>query len=222
MARPKKLSIGGSHAVEKDESEVRWLISYSDFMMQLVCLFILLYSVSSLDKGKMALVAAYYRASIGLGQPPIQEPPSKGRNLAVGDRPLVGAPQGRVDVPPDVQYKVEAVPGGWMVRFDDAVFASGSAELTPRLRSDLDVLVAHYRAYAGTVFVTGTAGPAPDDATGEGGVVMRLAQEQAQAVVSHVTREGLAGAFDVRFLQAAGRMVPAAQARRVEIFVRVK
>jgi flagellar motor protein MotB len=46
--------LGGGRAVGKDESQVRWLISYSDFMMQLVCLFVLLYSVSSLDKGKTA------------------------------------------------------------------------------------------------------------------------------------------------------------------------
>ena len=45
MAKLKKLVIGAPRTGDKDESEVRWLISYSDFMMQLVCLFILLYSV---------------------------------------------------------------------------------------------------------------------------------------------------------------------------------
>jgi len=43
MAKPRKIVIGAPRSGEKDESEVRWLISYSDFMMQLVCLFILLY-----------------------------------------------------------------------------------------------------------------------------------------------------------------------------------
>ena len=42
-AKPRKIVIGLPRAAEKDESEVRWLISYSDFMMQLVCLFILLF-----------------------------------------------------------------------------------------------------------------------------------------------------------------------------------
>ena len=67
MPRLARIVPGSGQAPEKDEGQVRWLISYSDFMMQLVCLFILLYSVSSLDKEKMSLVVAYYRASIGKG-----------------------------------------------------------------------------------------------------------------------------------------------------------
>ena len=67
MAKLRKLVIGAPRLGDKDESEVRWLISYSDFMMQLVCLFILLYSVSFFDKGRMARIAAAYRASVGLG-----------------------------------------------------------------------------------------------------------------------------------------------------------
>jgi len=220
VAKPKKISLGGGHAVEKDESEVRWLISYSDFMMQLVCLFILLYSVSSLDKGKMALVSAYYRASIGLGEPPIQEPPSKGAHLAVGDRPLVGAPDGRAEVPPDVNYKVDPVPGGWMVRFDTRVFEPGSAVLSPAVRASLDAIATRFRSYAGTTFVTGFAAPKPDDAVEE--APMKLAQARAEAVVFHLSREGFAGALDPRFLQAAGKVTVPAEARRFEIFVRVK
>jgi len=53
MAKLRKLVIGAPRGGEKDETEVRWLISYSDFMMQLVCLFILLYSVSFFDKPRM-------------------------------------------------------------------------------------------------------------------------------------------------------------------------
>src|SRR5260221_555528 len=52
---------------EKDESEVRWLMSYSDFMMQLVCLFILLYSVSSVDTSKAVPLAQAWRDEAGLG-----------------------------------------------------------------------------------------------------------------------------------------------------------
>lgn len=53
---------------DKDESEVRWLISYSDFMMQLVCLFILLYSVSSVDTSKAVPLAQAWRDEAGLGE----------------------------------------------------------------------------------------------------------------------------------------------------------
>jgi flagellar motor protein MotB len=55
-------------APEKDESEVRWLMSYSDFMMQLVCLFILLYSVSSVDTSKAVSLAQAWRDETGLGE----------------------------------------------------------------------------------------------------------------------------------------------------------
>jgi hypothetical protein len=53
---------------EKDESEVRWLISYSDFMMQLVCLFILLYSVSSVDTSKAVPLAQAWRDEVGISE----------------------------------------------------------------------------------------------------------------------------------------------------------
>lgn len=59
---------GFARAPEKDESEVRWLISYSDFMMQLVCLFILLYSVSSVDPSKAVPLAQAWRDETGLGE----------------------------------------------------------------------------------------------------------------------------------------------------------
>jgi chemotaxis protein MotB len=57
-----------SRPAEKDESEVRWLMSYSDFMMQLVCLFILLYSVSSVDTSKAVPLAQAWRDEMGMGE----------------------------------------------------------------------------------------------------------------------------------------------------------
>jgi hypothetical protein len=77
MAKPRKIVLGPPATREKDDSEVRWLMSYSDFMMQLVCLFILLYS-SSLDKGRMSRVAAGYRASLGMGELAAHETKSAG------------------------------------------------------------------------------------------------------------------------------------------------
>lgn len=53
---------------EKDETEVRWLMSYSDFMMQLVCLFILLYSVSSIDTAKAVPLAQAWRDEAGVSE----------------------------------------------------------------------------------------------------------------------------------------------------------
>jgi len=51
---------------------------------------------------------------------------------------------------------------------------------------------------------------------------MKLAQARAEAVAARLSREGGAGAFEARFLEASGRVVAAADARRVEIFVQVK
>jgi len=65
MAKPRKIAIGIGHAAEKDESEVRWLISYSDFMMQLVCLFILLYSrVKRTVKGRLKIGELKFRIPV--------------------------------------------------------------------------------------------------------------------------------------------------------------
>jgi chemotaxis protein MotB len=62
------LRLGPPSLREKDESEVRWLMSYSDFMMQLVCLFILLYSVSSVDTSKAVPLAQAWRDEAGVGE----------------------------------------------------------------------------------------------------------------------------------------------------------
>ncbi len=219
MAKPLKVRIGLGTAVQKDESEVRWLISYSDFMMQLVCLFILLYSVSSIDKGKAALVAAYYRAALGLGEPPVREKPGEGDKLQVGDRPLVGGRVGAADVPPGVEYRVQATPSGRLVTFSQPIFQTGSAALAPEVRLALDRAVRDFRPYVGEVAVTAHAGGPPGDALD--GDVLRLAQARARAVWEHVTREGFEGALDPRFMTATGRVTTReSEARRVEILLR--
>jgi len=66
----------GPPTTEKDETEVRWLMSYSDFMMQLVCLFILLYSVSSIDTSKAVPLAQAWRDEVGVGEVRVPSAPS--------------------------------------------------------------------------------------------------------------------------------------------------
>jgi hypothetical protein len=110
VAKPRKLVLGPPASRDKDDSEVRWLMSYSDFMMQLVCLFILLYSVSSLDKGRMNRVASGYRASIGIGDLAAHETKSVGDRLAIGDRSPLGGELGGGDLPRDLRYRIEPAP----------------------------------------------------------------------------------------------------------------
>jgi len=198
MARLRKIVVGAPRPSEKDESEVRWLISYSDFMMQLVCLFILRYSVSSLDKGRMARVAAAYRVSVGVGEVAAYERRSSGDKLAVGDRSLLGGSLGGGDLPAGLRYRLEPVPGGVRVLFEGPLFATGASDLDAKGGAAVDAAGAVLRAYAGPAKVIGT-GDAGTDADGLG-----LALDRARAVVARLVKSGL----DPRFVAAAGTPGP--------------
>src|SRR5579864_6415662 len=99
---------GPASGREKDESEVRWLISYSDFMMQLVCLFILLYSVSSVDTSKAVPLAQAWRDEAGLGEVRL---PSTGKTPNV---PLTSVDLGAAIH--EVQIMAGRHPGGGSLR----------------------------------------------------------------------------------------------------------
>jgi flagellar motor protein MotB len=211
MAKPRKLVIGAPRSGEKDESEVRWLISYSDFMMQLVCLFILLYSVSFFDKGRMARVAAAYRASVGIGDLAAQETKTRGTLLAVGDRPLLGGELGGGDIPRDVRFRIDPVAGGWRVAVDVPVFEAGSAAFTAAGGDAIDAAARTLRAYAGRAVVTATGEDAPEADP------LRLALARAAAVVGRLAQAGV----DPRFVQTSGQPLrPGGEPRRVTIELR--
>ncbi|HLY73880.1 MAG TPA: flagellar motor protein MotB [Planctomycetota bacterium] len=207
MGQLRKIVVGAPRPGEKDESEVRWLISYSDFMMQLVCLFILLYSVSSLDKGRMARVAAAYRASVGIGESAAYEARSSGDKLAVGDRSLIGGALGGGDLVPGLQARVETVPGGFRVAFTGKLFAPGSSELEERTAASVDAVARVLRSYPGRARITGSG-----DA-GHEGDALTLALARAKAVLGRLERAGL----DPRFLTAAGKPGPDARGTVIEI-----
>lgn len=125
---------GGEDKV--DASEVRWLISYSDYMMQLVVLFILLYSVSAADMTKLQAVSVAARDYLGVK--------ARGRHPAVDVRPT--DPDGRQPVKrslsdileeikekfggKDAMANVDAIPifEGIKITVRSAQFAEGSAE----------------------------------------------------------------------------------------------
>jgi flagellar motor protein MotB len=222
MAKHKKSHAHGAPHVEKDESEVRWLISYSDFMMQLVCLFILLYSVSSVDQSKVSKIATAYRASIGLGDPPGADESGEGTRLAMGDRSLVAGDLSGAEIPKDAKVLIEEVPGGWRIGFSEDLFAVGSAEILPSGRLLLDQAVPYLAAYAGRIVVTGTAGETPEDSLR--GDAARLAAARAAAATVHLAGAGL----DARFIRSVGGAAPttgeppAQRGRRVTIVLRVE
>lgn len=54
---------------EGDDSTTRWLISYADYMMQLVCLFILLYATSNPNEEVRKIIAQMMRERAGIHEP---------------------------------------------------------------------------------------------------------------------------------------------------------
>jgi flagellar motor protein MotB len=182
-------------------------MSYSDFMMQLVCLFILLYSVSSLDRGRMNRAASGYRASVGIGDLAAHETRTLGDKLAVGDRSRLGGDLGGGDLPRDLRFRLEPAAGGFRAAFDAAVFDAGTATLTAPGGDALDASARTLRAYAGRITVTASGEDASD------GDPIRLALARARTVVDRLARAGV----DPRFVTTAGKPGPGAARLTIDV-----
>ncbi|OHB72213.1 MAG: hypothetical protein A2W23_04000 [Planctomycetes bacterium RBG_16_43_13] len=115
-----------------DESTTRWLVSYSDFMMQLVCLFILLYSVSAVDEKKLSAVAEGRREQLGLYELKNKTPPPQG---------VYNPPTTRFNFEMIIQIgnpklakkmKLQNIDKGVRIFFDDTIFfEEGKADILP-------------------------------------------------------------------------------------------
>jgi len=228
--RPRPL-IGGSPP-EKDESEVRWLMSYSDFMMQLVCLFILLYSVSSVDTSKAVSLAQAWRDQAGLGEVKL---PSTGRKPNV---PLTSADL--TAVIHELRIMAGRQPGGGSLRLVKSnagfvlqlgygMFGRGSAQLDSQGNAAADLvaeLLAPLRDQVDGVDFVGHASVDEERATD-------LALDRAAAMLRRLTRPGRPNPLEGVALVATGRGTaePAADNgeesgrrlnRRVDFVVRLK
>src|SRR5919206_151567 len=53
------------HEEEEHENHERWLVSYADMVTLLMCLFIVLYAISQVDKAKFAALASGLSQSFG-------------------------------------------------------------------------------------------------------------------------------------------------------------
>src|SRR6476661_9892806 len=53
------------HAEEEHENHERWLVSYADMVTLLMCLFIVLFAISQVDKAKFAALASGLSVSFG-------------------------------------------------------------------------------------------------------------------------------------------------------------
>src|SRR4030081_2595881 len=54
-----------AHEEEEHENHERWLVSYADMVTLLMCLFIVLFAMSQVDKAKFAALASGLSASFG-------------------------------------------------------------------------------------------------------------------------------------------------------------
>lgn len=129
-----------------DESEVRWLISYADFMMQLLCLFILLFSISKFEVSKLQAIEKSYKLYKGLPLGPNVIPPGPNQERKVD--PTRDNPRGAMHV------VGRTVP-----------YQEGSAELLPDQMKELDELVQkHLIGTKNILEVRGHTSAFPEDA----------------------------------------------------------
>src|SRR5262249_44476771 len=127
---------------------------------------------------------------------------SRGDQLAVGDRPLFAGELGGGDVPKDVRFRIDPVPGGRRVALDVTAFEPGSSTLTPAGADALDAAAPMVRAYAGRSVVTAFGEDAAEADP------LRLALARAQAAAELMTRAGV----DPRFLTTSGQPRPSGEA----------
>jgi chemotaxis protein MotB len=115
--RPKK------HEEEEHENHERWLVSYADMVTLLMCLFIVLFAMSQIDKAKFAQLSAGLSESFGA---PITVMPGTTPEGSVLDG-LNGAVDIASAIPPDPQVQEAAV---------DAAAAAAAAERAQRIAAE--------------------------------------------------------------------------------------
>ncbi len=105
-----------------DESEVRWLISYADFMMQLLCLFILLFSISKFEVTKLQAIGDGYKKYKNIPIGPSSRPPADGTDIK------------KIPTPGNTR-------GAMLIVGQTVPYLEGGAELLPEQMKELDGLV---------------------------------------------------------------------------------
>jgi flagellar motor protein MotB len=206
-------------------------MSYSDFMMQLVCLFILLYSVSSIDTSKAVPLAQAWRDEVGVGEVRVPAAP------AAPNTPLTFA-----DLPA-LMHELQVVAGrhpgggalrvlrtsdGFRLQFVYEMFERGSDRLSKQGAAAADLgsmLLQPFQKRVASIEVAGHA--SADEENGQS-----LSVQRAHEAVRWITRAESSVRLDGATLRAAGRAAhePAADNaetsgralnRRVEFVVRL-
>jgi chemotaxis protein MotB len=193
----------GSTTPEKDETEVRWLMSYSDFMMQLVCLFILLYSVSSIDTSKAVPIAQAWREEVGISE--VRMPlaaPTANMPLTFADLPAVfhelQVVAGRH--PGGGALRILRLSDGFRLQFAYEMFERGAERPGKQGAAAADLaalLLQPIQKRVGSIDVVGHA-----SADEENGLALSL--QRAHETLRWVTRPESSSRLDPGTLRAAG------------------
>jgi flagellar motor protein MotB len=153
-------------AEEGDESAIRWLISYADFMMQLVCLFILLYMTSFIAKGaREEYLRAVGKGFLGEGEAgfpihtPFKFPTWSELRAKKGWIPL--AERHKFGKRIRIELHKE---GGYRLFFDFAMFNEGDYRLYELAKSVLKFLIENFGAQIGKIDITGFTSRSKNDA----------------------------------------------------------
>src|SRR5438874_2479679 len=75
------------HEEEEHENHERWLVSYADMVTLLMCLFIVLFAMSQVDRAKFAALASGLAASFGAPVTAMDSSPTGGTNSVLDGLP---------------------------------------------------------------------------------------------------------------------------------------
>lgn len=181
-----------------DASEVRWLISYSDYMMQLVCLFILLFSVSTFEKEKLKDIAeSYQQALLGYRLPQRKYAATGPRPTVKGDR--IALSNTLQEVLNALNYgrqetleQIDSVPlaEGVKISIKDAVFEEGSAKLPETAAKVVDKAAEGLKAHGRTrVEIRGHTSVSEEETMG-GDASWLLSYQRAKVVADRLLGVG--------------------------------
>jgi flagellar motor protein MotB len=202
--------MGGHPAPEKDESQVRWLISYSDFMMQLLCLFILLYSISATDAGKVSPIAQSWREQVGLE-------PIHAMSESMRESSLPLTMEKLPAVLKDMQVVLSRYPEGGKIRITPTsdgfklhlfyeMFEEGSGTPSRQGLRILDLAALILKPFERRVKSLEVVGhTAADDADREGGSALRLSLARAREAYRYLTSMDCLHPLEGGLLIAGGR-----------------
>lgn len=168
-----------------DQAEVLWLVSYSDFMMQLVILFLLLYATSNPDPGRLQQIAQSFREHFG-ERPALAVVDTRGDYVALmRPRPVApGTRQPFGDDPRGRRIQLSYTEQGVWIHFADTVmFPLGSYELTADARELLELVQKELAPYVNDIEVIGHASVEPADTFGGDPWTLSLLRAKAAAAV---------------------------------------